>query len=95
MALAEWLRSKVLSLEAPGSNSGYCRFFPGFFLHFFTPAVTILLKYLDPEITPTLFLLYNSSAEILLTFQLSKGTSTIIHQCTQRFSNYFYKWLTL
>ena len=54
--------------------------------------MTVLLEYLDVRFIPTMFLLYNSVAEILL---VPKGTFTIIHQCIQRFSSYFHQWLTL
>ena len=66
MAVAEWLRSKILSLEVPGLNSRYAqRFFPHFY-----PTVTVLLEYLD---TPTLFLFYNSVAENSFGFPTTKG----------------------
>jgi len=69
VAVAEWLRHKVLSLEIAGLNSSYSVAFFQHFLHNFTPVVTILLEYLYPTIhTYFVFLLYNSLAEILLVF---------------------------
>ena len=50
VAVAEWLRRKVLSLEVPGFNS--VGFFSSIFFAQFLPllAVTVLLDYLDPAI---------------------------------------------
>ena len=43
--MVQWLRTQVLGMVVPGSNSG--KFFSTFFSHLFFPALTALLEYLD------------------------------------------------
>ena len=46
--MVQWLRMQVLGMEVPGSNSG--KVFFDIFCTPFYPAMTALLKYLDPAI---------------------------------------------
>ena len=70
MAVAEWLRSKVLRL-VPGLNSGYC-----FFALFFCPFFILLRLHQD------WFLFHISVVYRLILFFATKGASPMLDLAT-------------